>query len=311
MRLRTAPLALIAAFALAPAAATAAPDREATLADAGSSYTWTSESGTGVVFTSTVADRVPACSAVFSCDQTLIRTDRYGNLDVGIAGKGLQGQPTLADVDLQVFVSNADGAQGELLGEGVTAEPTESVLVEDLPAGFYLVVISWYLGAGTSDGTATLSAPTTPVDVEPEFVPAEDSAETVTAARTHTFATAADPEFAWTSTPGAGLSDVVEQTGCRTVNCDYSLFEVGEAGILALATDGADTLIDGDIRVYRSSADGALGEEVGAATAFTPDESLSVDVEPGYYLMRYQYSGAGTYSGTASLRPLPVEEPLG
>jgi hypothetical protein len=301
-----------AAFAIAPAGAVAAPDREASLSGEGATTTWTSEVGTGAVYTSNVADRVPACSPAFSCDQTLIQTDRYGNLDVSIAGKGVNDQDTLKDIDLHVFISNADGTQGELLQEGTSAAPSESVVIEDLPAGYYLVYVDWYLGAGSFDGTATLAAPTTPDPAEPPvFVPAESTYEPVTPARDHTFATTADPEFSWTSTPGAGFSDVVEQTGCRTVNCDYTLFKVDEAGVLNLSTTGdQDTLVDGDVYVYRSTAEGGImGDAIASSTAFTPDENLSVDVEPGYYLMRYQFSGVGSYTGKASLSPVPVEEP--
>lgn len=310
MRLRFVPLAAVAAaLAIAPSSASAASDREATLTMDGTPYTWTSEMGTGVVFTSTVADRVPACSALFSCDQTLVQTDEYGNLDVSIVGKGINGQPTMEDLDLHVYISNENGAKGELLAEGVTAEPNEALVIEDLPAGYYLIYVDWYLGAGTFDGTAKLVAPTTPDPAEPPvFVPAENAYEPVTPARRFTFATTSDPEQTWTSLPGAGLSDVVEQTGCRGVNCDYTLFKVDEAGVLNLATTGnEETLIDGDIRVFLSNAEAGLGDEIGAATAFTPDESLSIDVTPGYYLMRYQFSGSGSYTGKASLSPLPTE----
>jgi hypothetical protein len=312
MRLRFAPLAVVAAaFAIAPAGASAAPDREASLAGEGATTTWTSEVGTGTIYGSPIDDRAPACSPVFSCDQTLIQTDSYGNLEVAIVGKGVNDQDTLKDIDLHVFISNADGTKGELLQESTSAAPSESVVIEDLPAGYYLVYVDWYLGAGTFDGTATLAAPTTPDPAEPPvFVPAESAYEPVTPARSHTFATAADPEFSWTSTPGAGVSDAAEATGCVAVNCDYSLFQVGEAGVLNLSTTGdQDTLVDGDIHVYRSNEEGGMGEEVGAATAFTPDETMTLDVEPGYYLMRYQFTGLGSYTGKASLSPVPVEEP--
>jgi len=314
MRLRssllTAALAALAVLPAAATAATAAPDREGTVAIGGEPFTWSTDVATGAVFMSDVAERVPACSPVFSCDATLIRTGDYGNLLVEVSGQGLEGQETLADVDLHVYVSNADGAQGELLMEDTSADAQESVLLEDVPAGYYLVYVDWYLGAGSVDGTATLQEPTTPTDDPPAFVPAEGGASGGGTApeRQHTFASTADEDYTWTGAPGGGLSDVQPVVGCRQgVNCDYTLFKVDEAGVLTLQTAGdQDTLIDGDIRLYASDADGSEGEELGAATNFTPDETLSVDVEPGYYLMMYAYSGAGTYTGTASLDPAPV-----
>ncbi|MCW2992174.1 MAG: hypothetical protein JWM73_2768 [Solirubrobacterales bacterium] len=312
MRLRTAPLAVLAAaFAIAPAGAWAA-DRSATLSEEGAKYTWSSAVQTGAVYTSDVSDHAPACSPVFSCDTTLIQTDRYGNVQVEIAGKGVNDQDTLKDVDLHVYVSNADGAQGELIQESVGATADEATLLEDLPAGFYLVKVDWYLGVGSVDGAATLLAPTTETDTPPEFVPAEGATgPDTTPARSYDFSAADHATQSWTSGPGAGVSDAQDVIGCPAVNCDYTLIHVADAGILTLTTGTAvPTLVDADVHVLASNADGAEGEEVASATNFTPAETVVTEVDPGYYLMRVDYTGAGTYDGTAAWsEPAPEEEP--
>lgn len=301
------PAALVAALVF-PSAAFAAPDREITLATEGAKETWTSEVQTGAVVTSSVSERVPACSAAFSCDATLVKTERYGDLVAQTVGQGVQGQPTLVDVDLHVYVSNANGAMGDLLGEDTSGDPDETVTVADLPAGYYLVYVDWYAGIGSYEGTATLNAPSTPDPEEPPvFVPAPDAYPSVTPARTHAFQ--GTTVFEWDGPPGGGLADAQPQVGCRQFNCDYSLFQVAETGVMTLTTTGdVPTLIDADIHVYESDAQGGVGPEVGAATNFTPDETASVFVEPGYYLMMVAYSGAGTYSGTAKWEPAPPED---
>jgi hypothetical protein len=102
---------------------------------------------------------VPPCTPIFSCDATLVKTAEPGDLKIKIEGVGVGDQATLSDVDLHVYVSDKDGAQGELVGEDTSADATESVVYEDAPAGYYLVYVDWYLGVGSIDGTATLSTP--------------------------------------------------------------------------------------------------------------------------------------------------------
>ena len=305
------PAALVAALVL-PAAAFAAPDREVTLDTEGAKATWTSEVQTGAVVTSDVSERLPACNAAYSCDATLVQTEQYGDLVVDIAGKGVEQVPqsTMVDLDLHVYVSNASGAMGDELGEDASGDANESVTVADVPAGYYLVYVDWYAGAGSFDGSATLAPPSTPLEPgqePPAFVPAPNAYPTVTPARTHAFQ--GTTVFEWDGAPGGGLADVRPQVGCREVNCDYSLFQVAETGVMTVTTTGdVPTLVDADIEVYESDAQGGVGPVVGAATNFTPNETASVFVEPGYYLMMVAYSGAGTYSGTAEWDPIPPEE---
>jgi hypothetical protein len=245
---------------------------------------------------------------VFSCDATLVKTDAYGNLSVEIAGNDVNDQATLSDVDLHVYVSNEKGDPGEVLAEDTSPDATEAVTIEDVPAGYYLVYADWYLGVGSIDGTATLLEPTTPTDTPPVFTPAEPPVTTSPPARQQTFADTQSPEFTWSGGPGAGLSDAHGSTGCRVVNCDFTLFKAEQAGALTTSISTATpTLVDADIHLYASDANGAVGEEIGTATAFSPNETVTVDVTPGYYLMRVDFSGAGTYDGRASLGPLPVE----
>jgi hypothetical protein len=131
------------------------------------------------------------------------------------------------------------------------------------------------------------------------------------AAPDHSFAGGLEPEtFEWTSLPGTGLSDLAEQLGCNEgVNCDQMLFEVKETGLFGIRTAGnEDTLIDGDFELFESDANGTKGASLGGTSAFTPDESIKFEAEPGFYLMQWYYSGAGTYDGTATWEPLPPDE---
>jgi hypothetical protein len=171
MRSRTAPLAAaLAALALVPAVATAAPNREAVLATEGATYPWTSEVATGFVYTSDVAENVPACSPIFSCDATLIKTEVPGDLRIGIKGVGLGGQDTMMDLDLHVYLSDEAGTAGEVLAEGVGATATEAAFLEDAEPGYYLVYVDWYLGAGSFEGTADLLTPVIEEEIpEEEF----------------------------------------------------------------------------------------------------------------------------------------------
>jgi hypothetical protein len=164
MRLRITTLApvLVVAALLPAATAAAAPNRTADLATEGAKFTWSTDVATGAVYTSDVSSRVPACSPVFSCDATLIKTDVLGNLQLGITGKGVNDQDTLKDVDLHVYLSDAEGTQGELWGESAGASADEAYTVENAEPGYYLVVIDWYLGVGSVDGTAELAPPTPP-----------------------------------------------------------------------------------------------------------------------------------------------------
>ena len=168
----TAGLAL-AALALPSAAA---PDRTASLTRESTVHEWTGKTGTGAVYTSDVSSQVPACSPAFSCDTTLLEVTDAGKLVLSIAGKGVADQDTMVDLDLHLYKSDAEGTQGALVGEGTSPEANETVTVKRLQPGFYLVVVDWYLGAGSYAGRATLTPDPLPVD-EPVVV-VEESATT-------------------------------------------------------------------------------------------------------------------------------------
>jgi hypothetical protein len=163
MRLRT---TVFAAVLLIAAPAAAAPNRSGALSAVGAKYTWTSDVATGFVYGSPVAPKAPHCNPIFSCDDTLVKSDEYGDLQFDIAGKGLNGQDTLKDIDLHVYLSDATGAAGELLAESTSAAPSESVYLTDAEPGYYLVEVDWYLGVGSFDGTASLLPPTPPEEEE-------------------------------------------------------------------------------------------------------------------------------------------------
>ena len=152
--------ALTAVLALLPAASAfaAPPARQATLNSTSPSFNW-SGTGSGVVFTSTVGNRVGCNPVAFACDLTLIKTDEPGD----IAFTTDSTDKTLVDADLHVYESDADGTQGELWGESTGGTPQEAVAVTDTQPGYWLVKVDYYLGAGTYNGTATFTpAPTTP-----------------------------------------------------------------------------------------------------------------------------------------------------
>jgi hypothetical protein len=170
MSLRTLTVAVLAAVTLPAATAAAAPDRTAAtpLAKDGDKYTWTSADPLGAVYTSDVSSKLPACSPTFSCDATLIQVGAHDtplDLVVDIVGTGedVGGNNTLKHVDLHDYTSDKGGTQGELLGEGTSANPSESVFVPEVQPGYYLVYADWYLGWGHIDGTAKL-VPTPPAE---------------------------------------------------------------------------------------------------------------------------------------------------
>jgi hypothetical protein len=164
MRLRISVAALAALTLLPAATAAAAPNRSGSLPAENTKYTWSTAVQTGAVYTSTVSGHVPACSPLFSCDATLVKTDVLGDLQVDIAGQGVNGQDTLKDVDLHVYSSDASGTQGDLQAQSTGATASESVSLPDLEPGYYLVYLDWYLGVGSVDGTAQLFPPTPPDD---------------------------------------------------------------------------------------------------------------------------------------------------
>jgi hypothetical protein len=151
--------ALTAVLALVPAASALAapPDKQATLNSTTTNYKWTGGPGTGVVFTSTVGNRVGCTDGLFYCDFALIKTEEPGSLVTAISTT----DPTLKDADLDVYESDADGTQGDLWGESTSDSAAETVALTDMPAGYWLVKVDYYLGGGSYNGTADFTPATT------------------------------------------------------------------------------------------------------------------------------------------------------
>jgi hypothetical protein len=123
--------------------------------------------------------------------------------------------------------------------------------------------------------------------------------------------------YGWSFGPATGVFGdalIADKAPCTTVaqTCDLTLLQVtGEdLGTLAVSTSTADqTVVDLDIRMYTSDAQGAQGDLIAEGDAFSPAESVATDVDPGYYLVKVMYmTGAGSYAGAATFTPAPPEE---
>jgi hypothetical protein len=162
MRLHISVAALAAISLTCAGTAAAAPNRSGALDAVGAKYTWSSDNQVGAVYGSPVAPHAPHCSPIFACDTTLIHTGELGDLVVDIAGQGLGGQDTLKDADVHVYASDASGTQGDLVGESTGPSAVEEADIPDVDPGYYLVLVDWYLGVGSVNGTAQLGTPTPP-----------------------------------------------------------------------------------------------------------------------------------------------------
>ena len=156
---------LAAATATVAALSFAAPafaEPAGTVSSANPKYEFAGGPGNGVVYTSTVANRVGCNPLVFQCDSYLVKVDEAaGDVVVEVAGEG----DNTKDVDLHVFWSDAEGTKGELVGESTSEGAQEMVSTGELEAGYYLVVVDYYLAvAGTYKGAVTFTPPTTPAE---------------------------------------------------------------------------------------------------------------------------------------------------
>jgi hypothetical protein len=155
LRARLAVLGVAGAAFLAAAPAQAA-DRDASVSAATPTAAWTSPFKAGFVYTSSVSSQIPACTEViFACDTTLVKVEDE-NLRVRFKTAS-KDTDTLSDVDLHVYRSDENGTMGALLGESTSPAVDETVTVNKAAPGHYLVVVDWYLGAGTYDGSVQLT----------------------------------------------------------------------------------------------------------------------------------------------------------
>lgn len=135
-------------------------------------------------------------------------------------------------------------------------------------------------------------------------------------ARDHVFDNDHLTDYAWTFGPGTGvLLDglVSAKAPCTAVlnTCDFTLIQLGDPGTLNVTTSSDDqTVVDIDLHVFTSDADGTQGDLLGESKGGTPAEAFSEDLDPGYYLVKVDYlAGAGNYNGAATFAPRPPEEP--
>lgn len=148
---RLAGLAGLVAAAIAAAPAAAAPDRSVELPATGGTAAWTSFYNVGFAPTAEVAEAVNCDTRM--CDDTLVQTTEYGKIAVAILGN----EPTLVDIDLYVFKSNAAGDALVELGRVTDFDADETFSVSKQEPGFFLVRGDWSLGAGSFNGKATFT----------------------------------------------------------------------------------------------------------------------------------------------------------
>lgn len=156
VRLAAAVGAAAAMACLAAAPALAAPDYTATMNAAHANFAWDGGPGTGILLDEAVSAKAPGCDIPgYDCEFLLVKLTETGNLDFAIAGDGA---PTTHDIDLHVYFSDKDGAQGDLIAEGISSEPDEAVATGDVDPGYYLAKIDYYACvAGTYKGTAAFT----------------------------------------------------------------------------------------------------------------------------------------------------------
>lgn len=113
----------------------------------------------------------------------------------------------------------------------------------------------------------------------------------------------------WSSFYNVGIAptaEVGEAVPCDVRQCDDTLVKTNEYGKLVVNLLGNEaTMIDVDLYVYRSDANGTVGAELGRVTDFDADETFTISKqEPGFFLVRGDWSsGAGSFNGKATFTP--------
>lgn len=142
--------ALCATLLLAAPAAAQQMDYEGTLNASSTTFAWDGGPGSGFTYTSSVANNVPCDTpGLRDCEYLLLNVQVGGDLTLTIDGQ----EDTLEDIDVHLYQSNASGEAGKLVVEGTSPEPDEKISKARLPAGYYLAMMDYYLGAGTYKGT--------------------------------------------------------------------------------------------------------------------------------------------------------------
>lgn len=161
-------VAALAAAALAPATATAAPDHTGAVDAKKTTFSWDSKAGTGFSTLNTNHAGQIGCgtAGVHDCDRTLVKVTGCGRLEVSNQGN----LPTSVDTDLYTYYSNAAGDEveaGPSSAQG-TPTPNESTSIDlAAPESYILVEIDYTDNVdpgGGVKGTVTYVAPDYPYD---------------------------------------------------------------------------------------------------------------------------------------------------
>jgi len=158
MRLAVATATATAALA---APAFAAPARTVEPAANGTPSTWHDgpRNALGTEVTDPGQLRMPMCDPTgWPCDDTLVHITQAGTVRFEANATGL----VRPDVDVYLYLSDADGTEGDLWDQSESTSADE-VLVEDLDPGYYLFRVAYFSGLNdTYDGSAALSPFVTP-----------------------------------------------------------------------------------------------------------------------------------------------------
>lgn len=153
MRLRLLALTGLALGALA-APASAAPARSTELVANGTAFTWSDGPRNALGTEATDPPRMKLCDPTgWPCDDTLIHVTEPGTLTLNAKADGL----IRPDVDVYLYMSDADGTEGDLWDQSESTSADET-LVEDLDPGYYLFRVAYFSGLQVSyDGSAALT----------------------------------------------------------------------------------------------------------------------------------------------------------
>jgi hypothetical protein len=161
----------VAAMALVPANAVAAPDRTGAVDATKSKFEWDSKLGTGFTTLSNLHNQIPCGTpGIHDCDFTLIKVtdDEFPGT---LAVTNSSSDPNAVDTDLYIYASDKDGKNNGQLATSAQGTPTpnESTSVNtDVGTSWFLIEIDYTDNlAGTVHGVATYTP--TPPEPEEEF----------------------------------------------------------------------------------------------------------------------------------------------
>ena len=131
---------------------------------------------------------------------------------------------------------------------------------------------------------------------------------------------ASSPSYAWAGGPGTSYGVNLPEIGGASAgnfigcfdgiaDCEETLIKVDDAGTLTVTAKADDQSKDVlDLYLYPSSADGTYddsGDDIaaGSGASETPDEKITTQAKPGYYMavVKFFDADADTYKGGATL----------